>query len=59
MTKEIRYEYSTHRTRDAADQALDNYLATDICSEAEHPRVERKGKVWAVTLRDTALSAYL
>jgi hypothetical protein len=45
-----RYIYSNHRTQELANAALEHFFATGEISEAEHPRVERRGKWWSVTL---------
>lgn len=56
--QQIRYIYSTHKTRDNAENYLDNLFAAGEVSQSELPRVEKIQKTWCVTLCDTALSAY-
>lgn len=45
-----RYIYSTHRSRDAAAAALEDYFATGEVSEGERPDIEHHHSRWCVTL---------
>ena len=36
------YEYSTHKTRDAAELALDDYFGLGIICEGEKPYIESR-----------------
>jgi len=38
----MEYEYSTHRTMDEANMALDDLFATGEVLEGEHPNIVRK-----------------
>lgn len=40
--------YSSHKSRDAAEQALEDYFANGEISEAEHPRIRKVGARWVV-----------
>jgi hypothetical protein len=44
------FVYSTHKTEQAALAALEDMFANGDVYEAEHPCVERRGKVWAILL---------
>jgi hypothetical protein len=46
----MRYDYSSHKTRDAAEMALEHYYAAGEVSECERPRIERRGARYVVTL---------
>lgn len=39
------FTYSVHRTREAAESALEDYFATDQICEAERPRIETRRRV--------------
>jgi len=42
------FAYSTHKTLDAAELALEDYFADGIICEAERPHIKRIGKRWCV-----------
>lgn len=44
----IYFVYSTHKTREAAEMALEDYFAEGIVSLGEGPKIERRGSRWAV-----------
>lgn len=46
-----RYQWSTHRTRLAAELSLEADLAEGTMSLAERPQVEKRGAVYVVTLQ--------
>jgi hypothetical protein len=39
------FAYSVHKTREAAEQALENYFANGEICEAERPRIETQRRV--------------
>ena len=45
-----RYQWSTHRTRLAAELSLEADFAEGTISPAERPKIERRGAVYVVTL---------
>ena len=57
--REIRYTYSTHKTRDRANDALEGYFAAGEVSASERPQVEHESGRYLVTLCDLNLTAYL
>ena len=42
------FVYSTHKTREAAEDALDDYFANGEICAAERPYITKLGKRWAV-----------
>lgn len=48
----MRFNYSAHRTREQAEQALEQYYGSGEVCEGEHPTIVRRkytsGKVWFV-----------
>lgn len=46
------YTYSRHRTREAAEAALEDYYAYGETSDAERPRIIREQGRWAVQFFD-------
>jgi hypothetical protein len=42
------FAYSAHKTRDAANDALEQYFADGRICESEQPYVEKCGKKWFV-----------
>lgn len=45
-----RYIYSRHSTEALAHRTLEDFFARGEVCEGEHPRVERRGHWWCVTL---------
>ena len=48
-----RYDYATRSTREKAEAVIEDMFAEGIVSECERPEVEKRGKRFVVTLRDT------
>jgi hypothetical protein len=46
----MRFTYSTHKTRDAAEMALEDYFATGEVSEGDCPRIEARNGRYLITL---------
>lgn len=46
------FTYSRHRTREAAEAAIEDYFATAEIDDSDRPRVVREGGRWAVQLLD-------
>lgn len=42
MRDALRFDYSTHKTRESAERALERYFATGEVCEGEHPEVEKR-----------------
>lgn len=48
----MRYIYYWTKSRDKAEQALEDCFANGDISQSEQPRIERKGSFWVITLLD-------
>lgn len=51
---EYRYIYSRHSTEALAARSLEDMFAAGEISEGEHPRIERCGRHWCITLIEYA-----
>ncbi len=46
----IRFDYGWYRTKERAEAALEDMFAFGDVSEGEFPRIEKRGKGYAITL---------
>jgi hypothetical protein len=46
------YTYSRHKTRDAAEDALDDYYCLGVTTPGERPRVRYERGLWLVEFFD-------